>query len=360
LYLLNDRNLSAEKQSIIEDLLNSFLDMSKLLEKVLYANIYLQPIQFFLVIITNIINIRVLCSRALRSSPCTYYFLAYAIFSINYNVLVCPTQFLRGFYIDWADTLIGCKMHFYFIFVAPVQAKVMLLLASFDRYCSSSQSRQLHSRSTIQSARLSIIIGSIVSAIYMSPMLLIYKWDETSKKCLQQSGTLIHIYTLSQVVLYYILAPILMIIFGLLTIHNIRQQSIRAIRSTGYIRGRRTEGQLARMLILQVSVHLIFVLPFGVTYTMNSFDPSTRTPHILAVRYILVIWQQCDYFVSFFLYVLSGNVYRQEFIRLLKSIRWHHTPPMQSFIHKRIIVQDEISLGTINITSSIKINGVPV
>jgi hypothetical protein len=334
--------------------------MSKLLEQVLHANIYLQPIQFFLVITTNIINIRILCSRALRSSPCTYYFLAYAIFSINYNVLVCPTQFLRGFYIDWANTLVGCKMHFYFIFVAPVQAKVMLLLASFDRYCSSSQSRQLHSRSTIRTARLCVVIGSIISAIYMLPMLLIYNWDETSKKCLRHSDTLIHMYTLSQVFLYYILAPILMIIFGVLTIYNIRRQSTRALRLSRYMRGRRTEGQLARMLILQVSVHLILVLPFGITYSMNAFDPSTRTPHILAVRYILVIWQQCDYFVSFFLYILSGKVYRQEFIRLLKSTRWHHTPPMQSFIHQRIIAKDEFSLVTTNIVSSMKMNGVSV
>ena len=326
--------------------------MNTLLEQVLLANICLQPLQFFLVITTNLINIRILTSRVLCSSPCTYYFLAYAIFSINYSILICPTQFLRGFYIDWADTRVGCKMHFYFIFLAPVQAKVMLLLASCDRYCSSSQSRQSHSKSTIQRAKLSILIGSVSSAIYMLPMLIIYHWDETSKKCLQQSSTLIHIYTLSQILFYYFLTPILMVIFGVLTILNIRQQSSRArIRRTSLQR-RRTEGQLARMLILQVTVHLILVLPFGVTYSMNAFDPSTRTSNILAVRYILVMWQQCDYFVSFFLYVLSGRVYREEFFRLFKSIRWHYTPAAQSFIHQRIIRRDELALVRTQISSS--------
>jgi len=334
--------------------------MSKLLEQVLQANIYLQPIQFSLAIITNILNIRILCSRTLRSSPCTYYFLAYAIFSINYSVLICPTQFLRGFYVDWANTQSGCKMHFYFIFVAPVQAKVMLLLASFDRYCSSSQSRQLHSKSTIRTAKISIVIGTILSAIYMSPMLIIYNWDETSKKCLQRSDTLTHMYTFTQVIFYYILAPLLMIIFGFLTILNIRQQSTRAKILTASIRRRRTEGQLARMLILQVSVHLILVLPFGITYSMNAFDPSTRTSHILAIRYILVMWQQCDYFVSFFLYVFSGSVYRKELFRILQSLRWHHRPSIRSFIHQRKIVRDEFPLVMTNILSSMKINGVPV
>jgi sorbitol-specific phosphotransferase system component IIC len=321
--------------------------MNTLLEDVLLANIYLQPIQFVLVITTNLLNICILSSRALRLSPCTYYFLAYAIFSINYSFLVCPTQFLRGFSIDWANTRIGCKMHFYFLFLAPVQAKIMLLLASFDRYCSSSQSRQLHSKSTIQKAKLNILIGSISIAIYMSPMLIIYYWDESSKKCLQQSNIFIHIYVLSQVIFYYILTSILMIIFGLLTIVNIHQQSIRAKILTTSIR-RRTEGQLARMLILQVSVHLILVIPFGVTYCMNAFDPSTRTSNVLAVRYLLVIWQQCDYFVSFFLYVLSGRVYREEFFRLCN----------RSFIYRQKLVRNEFSLVRTDVSSSMTRNDV--
>jgi hypothetical protein len=59
--------------------------MSELLEQVLVANIYLQPLQFSLAIVANIVNIRVLCSRMLRSSSYTYYFLAYAVFSTIYT-----------------------------------------------------------------------------------------------------------------------------------------------------------------------------------------------------------------------------------------------------------------------------------
>jgi len=125
-----------------------------------------------------------------------------------------------------------------------------------------------------------------------------------------------------------------MLIFGLLTIHKIRQQSTRAIPLTGYMRGRRTEGQLARMLILQIVVHLILVLPYGVTYSMNAFDPSTYTPTVIAIRLAFVTWQQCDYFVSFFLYILSGNVYRRELIRILRSVL-HHNTPAQSFSKRR-------------------------
>jgi hypothetical protein len=93
------------------------------------------------------------------------------------------------------------------------------------------------------------------------------------------------------VFLYYILAPILMIIFGLLTIYNICQHTVHVGPQRISASDRRTEGQLTRMLIIQLSVHIILTVPFGITYSMNAFNPSTQTPNILAVRYILVIWQ---------------------------------------------------------------------
>jgi len=90
---------------------------------------------------------------------------------------------------------------------------------------------------------------------------------------------------------------VLTFILGLLTINNIRHQSNRAGPLTGSIRRRRIEGQLTQILILQVTVHLILVVPFGIIYTINAFEPSTRTPMIKAIRFVFVIWQQCDYFV---------------------------------------------------------------
>ena len=210
--------------------------MSSFLEHVLRANLYLQPLQFLLAIITNLLNIRVFSSRTLRSSPCAYYFLAYAVYSIAYTCFACPTQFLRGYHIDWAREQLGCKLHFYALFVFPVQAKMMLLLASFDRYCSSSKSRELHSTSTIQTAKTRIVVGSILTAVYMSPMLLIYHWNGASQKCSPRSNSLVHIYTGSQVIFYYLLTPLLTMTFGLLTISNIRRQSIRARpKVTGHV-----------------------------------------------------------------------------------------------------------------------------
>ena len=297
-------------------------DMSNLLEQVLLVNIYLQPVQFSLSIIFNTLSIRILCTRAFRLLPCTHYLLGYAICSVIYTCLICPTQFLRGFNIDWSQSSIGCKIYFYIIFVPPSLARIMLVLASFDRYCSTSSSPRLHSINTVRMARYIIIITTVLFAIYLSPILAVYYYNESIQTCILYPYESVNSYVLSQGFLYYILGPFVMIVFSLSTVYNIRQYFAQA----GYERrGRRMEGQIARMLILQIAVHLILGVPFSVIYMMNALDPSTRTPNIIAMRYIFVIWQQFDYFVSFFLYVLSGRIYRQELIRLLKCIRCSNT-----------------------------------
>ncbi|CAF3514345.1 unnamed protein product [Rotaria socialis] len=293
--------------------------MSNSIERVLHSNIYIQPAHFILAIVTNILNIRILSCRKLLSSSCTYYFLTYAIISIVYTCLLCPIQFVRGFSINWISGKITCKTHAYILFVLPLQANIMLMLASFHRYWTSSRVHRLHSTSAVRIGRRNITLGSLFSIVYMSPMLFIYYWDDNSGKCLTKFHILISIYILSQVLIYYILSPSLMILFGILTILNIRQRSSSAIFLVPLMQRRRTESQLTRMLIIQIVVHLILVLPFGIIYSINSIIPSTRTPNVIAVRLVFVALQQCDYFASFFLYTLSARVYRQQLMRILIS-----------------------------------------
>ncbi|CAF1211049.1 unnamed protein product [Adineta ricciae] len=129
-------------------------------------------------------------------------------------------------------------------------------------------------------------------------------------------------YVLSQMITYYTLGPLLLIIFGILTIINThRHARVRVVPHNSGSSGRRTKGQLARMLLLKVCCHLILTTPFGVIYFLNALDPSTRTSNITAIRYICVLWAELDCFVSFFLYILSRSLYREELRRLFKFIQ---------------------------------------
>ena len=284
--------------------------MSSFYNNILLTNVYLQPVQFVLGIVTNTLSIRIFCSRAFRSSACTQYFLAYAIFNIMYVSLSCPTQFLRSFRIDWASNIISCKIFYYFIYTPPIIARFMLVLATFDRFCSSSSSLRLRSISTLIKSRIIIITTTTLISFYMCSTFVIYYWNETSQICLPCTDRISSIFFFSQMLLYYILGPVLIFIFGGLTVYNIRKHKVHVQTN------RRTEGQLARMLLAQITIHIILTVPFGVVYCMNLIDSSTRTLNILAIRYLFVIWYQCDYFISFFLHVLSGQVYREQCLKI--------------------------------------------
>ncbi|CAF0739622.1 unnamed protein product [Adineta ricciae] len=300
---------------------------SNIVDRVLQTNIYIQPIHFVLAVLANALNIRILSSSALRASPCTHYFLTYAILSIIYACLLCPIQFARSFSVNLIHDMISCKLHAYFLFAIPLQANLMIILASFDRFCASIQLNRLQSLNTILIARRNIVLSILFSLCYMLPMLFIYHWNDSSKKCFLQNNLIIKIYISSQVLVYYVVSPVLLVIFGILTIYNIHERSTRIKPLISTAAHRRTETQLARMLFLQVLVHFIFILPFGILYSLNSFVPSTEIPKIIAIRLICVTWQQGDYFISFFLYILSANIYRQEFMRIINS--------MNCSIHRR-------------------------
>jgi hypothetical protein len=295
--------------------------MSKLLDQVSVANIYVQPIHFCLSISLNTLSIFIFSSRALRPSACTHYFLAFAVFSIIFTFLMCPTEILSAFNLDWRNTPLGCKIRYHILYVPLILCAMMLVLAAFDRYCASSNSLRLRSMSTVRRARLNIVISTILMCIYMLPVLFIYYWNESTRQCQAHSGIPAITFLISELFLDYFLMPIWMIIFGFLTIYNIRQSAIRARRQRIGVAGRRTEGQLARTLILQIGCFLILTLPFGVTFCMNSFVPSTLTPMTLAIRNILLMWLQCFCFVSVFLHVTSVKAYRDQLILLLKRMR---------------------------------------
>jgi len=128
--------------------------MSNFLKQVTELNIYLQPIQLLLGVGLNTITIFVLSSPVLRKSSCTYYFIASAVFSILYTVQICPTQFLRAYNLNWTANPIGCKINNFSFYLPVILVQTMLLLASFDRYCLSSNATRLRSKPVVSDLKV--------------------------------------------------------------------------------------------------------------------------------------------------------------------------------------------------------------
>lgn len=314
----------------------SVLNISNIYNQTIRANIYIQPCYFLLSIVTNSLNIRILRCRSLRSSLCAYYLSAYTGFSLIYTFIMCPTQFLNGFSINWTDSYIGCKVYFYVLFLIPFQANLMLILASFDRYYTSLNASRITSKTKIRKTQMIIILSTIFSIIYMLPRLAIYQWNKNNKKCLANLNKLLLTYVFTHISIYYILTPTLMLILGLMTIRNIREQSRRTNRLRTSISCRRSQAQLTQMLLVQVVAHLILILPFGIAYTMNLLPPSPVNAVLQVLRPAFLIWRQLDYNVSFFLYISSGSIYRKEFLRILSSIKSRRSSPEHDTLNRNV------------------------
>ena len=83
----------------------------------------------------------------------------------------------------------------------------------------------------------------------------------TGPFCYIQPGPYTLFGTLYSIIINYSLPPILMIIFGLLTIANVRQaqRQIRPIAAGGYTQ--RKDRHLLHMLLFQVLINIVFTIP---------------------------------------------------------------------------------------------------
>ncbi len=283
---------------------------------------YTYSVTMTLIVITSILNVRVLCRRALRTSACTYYFLGSVPPVLAYMVVITLNTIIvnsYGFYMS--STQITCKITQYLIYTTSLLYASMLVCATIDRYFSSSASARLRRFSQVRIARRIIIIVWILILLYMFPFMFIYYYDPNNTsnlKCVSYSTTLIFVYLITRVILYYVIVPITLCIFGSLTIYNIRVQAHRIAPVNQTNAHRRTEGQLARMLIIQVAVYILFFTPTGIAYILVTFVPSLNTPYYNTIRLLTAVWQQGGYFISFFFYVLSRKIYRKELRKMLK------------------------------------------
>jgi hypothetical protein len=285
-----------------------------------HISLVILPIQIIFGFFTNLLNILVLSRRTLlRGSPCTHYFLATAVTGILCVIIGPVIQFPQVRFNFAPNTnSVGCKLIPYLYVLMQYKTSVLLVLATFDRFCASTTSVNIRSWSSTRVARRAIIVTALVLPIALSPILVIWYINNVYDLCLTYTDVGSKIVVSINTVAIYGLPPSMMIIFGLLTILNIRAQRSRvASVAVDVTRQRRTDVQLARMLLCQVGAYLIFYLPLGITYTLLVFNTVALTPLTTFIYAMSCLWYQCFSLAPFFLYTLSASVYRRELIRMV-------------------------------------------
>ena len=281
------------------------------------------PINIVLGIVGNALNIVVLTRASLYKYASTHFFLAMAINNLFGSAFVSLNDLLAiGYKININVISQGsCKLVRYFSDLSALLSFYFIVLASIDRYHASSLEASRRRLSNVRTARWLIVMICIGFALlYINTLVLIDLDKNDGRGCSIRTRNIYYqLYPILQVLIYAVLAPGLMIVFGLLTIYNTKKIRVNSTRLNS--RRHRTERQLSAMLLVQVTIHLALTLPVSVFYLLLVFLP----PRFLTGQFsfmLLMARYLCEFSYStpFFLYIVSGHTFQRELFKFFKRL----------------------------------------
>ncbi|CAF1201258.1 unnamed protein product [Adineta steineri] len=227
--------------------------------------------------IGNILNCLALSQRPLRSNPCVFFFLTSSIASIITLISGVLVRLLSGWSADLTNTVNWlCKVRVYVLFNSRTVASWLIMLATCDRWLSSSVHAHYRQMSTLKNAQRSIIAAIVLSSIAYVQLFYCYEANLTNSplECYGRNAWCRLLIDLEFISIVVLIPSMMMLIFGILTILNIRNVTLRQIQpviKTGINQTvsanghspklKKSDRYLLLMLLIQVILLTLFSLP---------------------------------------------------------------------------------------------------
>jgi hypothetical protein len=316
----------------------------------------LGSVNFILGAVGLLFNLVIFTRPSLCREPCSLYFLSSTYFSLFVVYVIVPLRILsNNFNIDMTNYNLGiCKIEFFGNYSARAISCWLIVLACVDRFFHSSTNANIRRLSTLKTARWAIGITTVAIMILYSHMLVYYEISNVSDQfgnivgtCNAQKGIYRTFIGFWYMILYSLCPSLLMFLFGCLTLNNLRghRQVIPRIVVTNQI-VRRTDNQLLRMLIAQVLVIIIATLPYSINQLYSAFTISF-TKNTLRVAQesfstrTLGAMTSFAHTTSFYLYTLTGTIFRKEFHKIIQRC-CHANQNLLHSVHHRTHVMAAI------------------
>ncbi|CAF1307116.1 unnamed protein product [Adineta ricciae] len=263
---------------------------------------------------SNVLNICILRERSLKKIPCTIYLCWSSLSATVFIWSGLLTRVLQGYNINWPnENQLLCKTRLYLLNISWSSAIWILVGANIDRFLCSHQS--VAYRRLIYTEVLHCVearVPNVPVSCYGRdlPCRIVNDW----------------VYLGVDIVF----PSVVITIFGILTIRNTRSRIIHptinsfphAVRTTQQsILARKSGRNLTRMLFIQVSCVLVLDLPFGLyrSYASVTVDVSKSQYRVTIENLIyslIVLLVHFTHSTSFYIYTLTGTLYRATFNRL--------------------------------------------
>lgn len=280
----------------------------------------------------NVLNILIFTRRSLRTNPCSFYFLISSINNLFVLYVALLTRLLSsGWKIDPSNTNLAlCKLRIFFVYSSLCLIQWCMVLASIDRFFCSCHSINYRHLSNLSFARRLTLAVIVVVALGHIHTLVWWSVDYIGADL--YCNIFIDQYEIAFQVFFLIfsclLPPILMMVFGLATIFNIRRIHQQIAPQTNDVlseRFRSKDRQLITMLLIQVLITIFCTAPFSAAnlfdmiVRQNStivYSPTLKTFFDNICRIILYF----NPMIGFYIYTLSSRAFRLEMKTLMKHL----------------------------------------
>ncbi|CAF1114634.1 unnamed protein product [Adineta ricciae] len=267
--------------------------------------------------IGNILNCLIFTRSSLRNKPCSIYFLAMSIANLITLYFSCLTRILLlfGIYVQPGYGDIYCRFRVFLTYMPLSASSWFIVAACVDRYASSSASVRIRSFSQLK-VSLRIVCGTwVMLCLIWMEMFICFNGNLNGTVCAPVSPFCNTYNSFSLLVFFSLLPPICMLLFGGMTIRNVRHRPINRAANT-------KDRQLALMLIVQVVIFQILSLPISIQriysyITINDSKTLQRRQLESLLIEIVNFAAFTNTVVSFYLFTLTGSLFRKELKSLL-------------------------------------------
>ena len=303
---------------------------------------YLSISIFIFGTIGNVLNILILSNRSLRKIPCVFLFLISSIASLIAVDLGLITRILSSWATDPTYNISWvCKARTYLVFSSRATLFWLLVLATIDRWLSSSRKVHFRRLSHLRNARRGTLLVILLCLLVYAQVLHCYEANlvGTPFKCYTKSPSCQLSADMTFALFSTICPLLLMLMFGLMTISNIRQshhQVIPAIAMTPLCSTepprptKRTDRHLLCMVFVQVIVLTTLTLPQAVQRLYANFVSSYSSQLLATIDMfvynivLLLTYLACA--MPFYIYTLAGGSMFQKvlfglFGKVYRSVR---------------------------------------
>lgn len=256
-------------------------------------------------------------------SSCSRYFLASSfanLFQLNFGLASHILD--SGFDIHpYHRSSSLCKFRNYTITLAGFLSQTYLLLACIDRYLISLNKSKYRRINTVNAANIIIAVVTCFWSLILLHLLIYSNVLLPNEFCFFSSSSYVFFISVHNLILSGFILPIIMVIFGLLTLKN-----IRFIRRQARARRRRRRNHYLSLMLISnvfVSVFFTFLYTSGLIYLSfflidKSGEMSLRMKiEQKFVTFISIMFYYIPFAIFFYVNVLTSQRFRRELGKIL-------------------------------------------